>query len=151
MSNGSLFGYFDTKAVLLNELYVALKKEAAHAALTDLPAGVEVREQVRHMWDRWLEWATSDPDKRRTLAYLEVADEITEDSHRIARHAQQGMSDLFEQARSTGPLAHVDATFVLAVAGAIADATMDAMIGEPSQAQARSAVAFEAVWRVLAG
>lgn len=32
VSNGSLFVYFDTKSVLLNELYLALKTEMAAAA-----------------------------------------------------------------------------------------------------------------------
>jgi AcrR family transcriptional regulator len=67
VSNGSLFVYFDTKAALLNELYVTLKTEMA-AASGDLPAEREPREQVRHMWTQWLRWATANPEKRRAPA-----------------------------------------------------------------------------------
>src|SRR5260370_36193503 len=68
VSNGSLFVYFDTKAALLNELYVALKTEMTAAATAGLDAGGEPREQVRHMWTQWLRWATSNPEKRRAAA-----------------------------------------------------------------------------------
>jgi AcrR family transcriptional regulator len=37
VSNGSLFLYFDTKAMLLNELYVSLKTEMGAAAIAGLP------------------------------------------------------------------------------------------------------------------
>src|ERR1700753_709531 len=71
VSNGSLFGYFDTKATLLNELYIVLKTEMGAAAAGELPATSDLREQVRHMWNQWLSWATSFPEKRRALAQLE--------------------------------------------------------------------------------
>jgi hypothetical protein len=45
----------------------------------------------------------------------------------------------------------VPLAFVVTLIGAIADATMDAVIREPAEAEARSEAAFEAVWRVLAG
>lgn len=41
--------------------------------------------------------------------------------------------------------------FVLTLASPIADATIDAMIREPAQAEAQSRMAFDAMWRALAG
>ena len=151
VSNGSLFLYFETKAILLNELYVALKIEMGEAAVAGLPGSGEPREQVRHMWKQWLRWATTNPEKRRALAQLEVADDITAKSHQIVRQAQAGIAELLERSREKGPMQDVPLDFVLILTGAIADATMDAMIREPAEAEARSDVAFEAVWRVLAG
>src|ERR1700712_882639 len=67
VSNGSLFTYFETKADLLNQLYVELKAEMAAAGLDGLPTESDIRVQVFHMWSHWLRWATSCPEKRRTL------------------------------------------------------------------------------------
>src|SRR5450755_2691979 len=64
VSNGSLFVYFDTKATLLNGLYVALKTEMGAAAVDGLPVESDAREQVLHLWNQWLGWATSFPQKR---------------------------------------------------------------------------------------
>jgi AcrR family transcriptional regulator len=55
VSNGSLFTYFETKADLLNHLYLELKTEMAAAALEGLPPGESgVRTQMQHAWSGWL-------------------------------------------------------------------------------------------------
>jgi AcrR family transcriptional regulator len=151
VSNGSLFVYFDTKAALLNELYVVLKTEMTAAATAGLDAGGELREQVLHMWTQWLHWATTNPGKRRALAQLEVADDITADSHQMVRSAFSGIADLLERSRASGPMRDAPLGFVLALTNAIADTTIDAVIREPAEAEALSGVAFDAIWRVLAG
>jgi AcrR family transcriptional regulator len=151
VSNGSLFVYFDTKAALLNELYVALKTEMVTAATAGLPAEREPREQVLHMWTQWLGWATTSPEKRRALAHLDVSDEITAESHQIVSSAFVGIADLLQRSRADGPMQDVPLEFVLTLTNAIADATIDAILSEPDEAEARSRVAFDAVWRVLAG
>lgn len=151
VSNGSLFLYFDTKAVLLNELYVGLKTEMGEAAITGLPADAEPREQILHMWTQWLGWATTNPDKRRALAQLQVADDITADSHQLVSQSARGMAEVLERGRANGPTHDAPLKFVLTLVNAIADATIDAIIREPAEAQAHSRVAFDAMWRVLAG
>jgi AcrR family transcriptional regulator len=151
VSNGSLFLYFDTKGILLNELYVDLKTEMGAAAIAGLPAERAPREQILHMWTQWLRWATTNPEKRRALAQLDVADDITADSHRTVSQALNGIAELLEHSRANGPMRDAPLGFVLTLASAIADATIDAMIREPAEAEARSSVAFDAIWRVLAG
>ena len=151
VSNGSLFLYFDTKAMLLNELYVRLKTEMGAAAIAGLPARSEPRVQVRHMWTQWLRWATTNPDKRRALAQLQVADDITPGSHQTVNIALSGIAELLERSRANGPMQDAPLGFVLTLTSAMADATIDAMIREPAEAEAHSSVAFDAIWRVLAG
>ena len=151
VSNGSFFVYFDTKAALLNELYLALKAEMMAAAAAGLDAAGEPREQVRHMWTQWLRWATANPHKRRALAQLEVADDITADSHQTVHAAFSGIADLLNRSRADGPMRDVPLSFVLTLTTAIAEATIDTVIREPAGADAHSSAGFEAVWRVLAG
>jgi AcrR family transcriptional regulator len=78
VSNGSLFTYFETKADLLNQLYLELKAEMAAAALDGLPTKSGIRKQVLHMWAHSLSWAISNPEKRRTLAHLGVSGKWTD-------------------------------------------------------------------------
>jgi AcrR family transcriptional regulator len=150
VSNGSLFVYFDTKAELLNELYVALKAEMTAAATAGLDAGGEPREQVRRMWTQWLRWNTAHPEKRRALAHLDVADDITAASHQTVRSAFSGIADLLDRSRASGPMHDAPLGFVLSLITAIAEATIDAMIRQPAEAEARSSAGFDAIWRVLA-
>jgi len=150
ISNGSLFVYFDTKASLLNELYVDLKTEMGAAAVDGLPAEKDAREQVLHMWNQWLYWATSFPEKRRALAQLDVSDDVTVDSHLIVRAALSGIADLLERSRVDGPMREAPLGFVLTLTSAVADATVDSIIRDPAHAEANGRIAFDAVWRMLA-
>lgn len=150
VSNGSLFTYFETKTDLFNQLYVELKTEMAATALDGLPAERSVREQMHHVWSRWLRWATSSPEKRRTLAHLGVSDDITPESHEIARRAMAGIAELLEQSRANGPMHEVPLGFVAALTNALAETTIDFMIRDPANADAHSRDAFEALWRIVA-
>ena len=150
-SNGARCLYCETKTTLLNELYVDLKTEMGAAATAGLDSEGAPRDQILHMWRQWLHWATTNPEKRRALAQLDVSDEITPEAHRTVADAQTGMAELLERIRADGPMRDAPLGFVLTLPSAIADVTMDAMIREPAKADAHSRVAFDAMWRVLAG
>jgi len=128
-----------------------MKAEMAAAATVGLDAGGEPREKVRNMRTQWLRWAVANPHKRRALAQLEVADDITAAIHHKVRSAFSGIVDLLNQSRAGGPMQDVPLSFVLTLTTAITEATIDTVIREPAEAEARSGAGFYAVWRVLAG
>ena len=150
VSNGSLFTYFETKADLLNQLYLELKTEMARAALDGLPPGDDTREQLFHAWSRWLRWATACPDKRRALAQLEVSDDITLESRRAAAQTMAPVAKLLENSRKEGPMRQAPLGFVAALMSALADATTDYILREPAHADRHAREAFEALWRMVA-
>ncbi|WP_210239830.1 TetR/AcrR family transcriptional regulator [Mesorhizobium sp. B4-1-1] len=150
VSNGSLFTYFDTKADLFNQLYIELKTEMASAALDGLPTECDIREQLLRTWTNWLRWATSCPEKRRTLAHLDVSDEITSESHQTASRTGAGIAMLLERSRANGPMRDVPLGFVAALMGALAEATIDFIIRDPANADKHGKAGFEALWRIVA-
>jgi len=151
VSTGTLFVYFETKSALVNDLYVTLKSEMGRAAAEGLREGAPAREQLRSMWDRWLAWATDDPDKRRALAHLSVAEDLTDDSRRAVHAAYAGTAKLLQQIIAAGPMRDAPLDFVSTLMSAIADATIDNLITTPDPSDTRSTLAFEAMWRALAG
>ncbi len=150
VSNGSLFTYFETKADLFNELYVDLKGEMAAAALDGLPTESDVRDQMLYVWSHWLRWATSYPEKRRTLAFLDVSNDVTLASHQAASQTMAPVAELLERSRGSGSLRDAPLSFVTALMGALADATIDFMIRDPAKADEHRTAAFEALWRMVA-
>ena len=150
VSNGSLFTYFETKDDLFNQLYIDLKTEMAAAALTELPTDQDIRDQMFHLWSRWLHWATSSPDKRRTLAHLDVSDEITPASRQAASQAMAAIARLLEQSRANGPMRGAPLALVVALMSALADVTIDFMIREPKNAGEHAMSGFDALWRIVA-
>jgi len=150
VSNGSLFTYFETKAELLNQLYVELKTEMGAAALEGLPTQSDIREQMLHMWRHWSRWAASCPRKRRTLALLGVSDDITAESRQAGHQTMAGVARLLERSRENGPMRDAPLGFVVALMNAMADATIDFMIQDPANADQHGAAAFDALWRMVA-
>ena len=150
VSNGSLFTYFETKADLLNQLFVELKTESAAAALDGLPTESDIRNQMRHMWSNWLRWAASSPEKRRALAHLGVSDDITPESRQAAHQAMAGAAKLLDRSRENGALRDAPLRFVVALTSAMADTTIDFMISDPANADPHCVTAFDAMWRMLA-
>jgi AcrR family transcriptional regulator len=150
VSNGSLFTYFDTKADLLNQLYLELKTDMGAAALAGLPSDGDAREQLLSLCSGWLGWATAYPERRRTLAQLDVSDEITEATHQTASRAMKGIAEILERSRSNGPLRDTPLAFVVGLANAVAETTIDFTIRDPENADAHARAGFEAIWRMIA-
>ena len=151
VSTGTLFVYFETKAALINELYVVLKSDMGRVATEGLQADASPREQVRFMWDRWLAWALDDPDKRRALAHVSVAEELSDDSRVAVHAAYAGTAEILGKIMADGPMREVPLSFVSTLMSAIADATIDDLIAQPDPTGTRSTQGFDAMWRALAG
>jgi AcrR family transcriptional regulator len=148
--NGSLFTYFETKAVLVNHLFLELKTELATAALAGLPEQNDLRKQAFHAWSNWMRWATSSPEKRRALAQLEVSDEVTRETRNAAQRASAGIAELLEQLRANGSMRNVPMAFVSSITNSLANATMDFMIQDKANSAKHCRVGFDAFWRTIA-
>ncbi|NBD25088.1 TetR/AcrR family transcriptional regulator [Paenibacillus glycinis] len=149
VSSGSLFTYYETKAHLLNELFLELKAEMAKVALDELPTESEIRMQVLHMWSRWLRWATSSPEKRRVLELLSVADEITQESHQAANLALRGMRELLQRSSENGHMRDAPLGFIVSIMFGLAEATINYMLFDPANADKHCMAGFEAFWRTI--
>lgn len=149
VSNGALFTYFETKAVLLNQLYIELKTEMAAATTAGLPTERDVRGQMLHVWHGWLRWAISHPQERRALAHLGVSDDVTEETHQAARQLYDGVASLLERSRANGPMRDAPLMFVASLVTGVVDATIDYMTRDPTNAEKHAAVGFEALWRIV--
>jgi len=150
ISNGSLFTYFETKADMFNQLYLELKAGMASAALEGLPARGELHEQFFHIWSNWMNWAVSNPEKRRALAQLGVSDEITPETRAAGHKTMAGFRELLERSRANGSMREAPMGFVVAIMTSLAEATMDFMVQNPDNGDKHCKVGFDALWRVLA-
>lgn len=148
VANGSLFTYFENKADLFNQLYLELKLELATGSM-NLPAEAGVREQFFHLWKKWMNWAISNPEKRRALAQLSVSDEITPMTRATGNKMMAHVNDLLDRARADGPMQKVSMAFLVALMNSVAEATMDFMTQDPASAKKHSKEGFDAFWRML--
>jgi AcrR family transcriptional regulator len=149
VSNGALFTYFDTKADLLNALYLHIKADMAEATMTGLPLYTDLRVQMRYVWDRWVAWAIAHPEQRKVLAYLSVSHDITPATRDAASETYAGIAALLNQSRAQGVLREAPLMFVGALVVALLDATVNYMTLDTDAAPAHAATGFDALWRML--
>lgn len=149
VSNGSLFTYFETKADLLNQLYIELKSEVAEIAVDGLPTEAGMREQLSHVWSCWLSWAMTYPDKHRALAQLNVSDEISAGTREHVRCVFSNVTMLGERCRENGPMHAAPFGLFAALMRAIADATIEFVLQDQDNADAHRKTSFDALWRMI--
>ena len=150
VANGSLFTYFETKSDLYNQLYLELKAEMAEAALRNLDPDADSREQLRHIWQRWMAWAVRYPEKRRALALLDVSAEITSESRAAGHKTMANVAELLETIRVRGPMRRTPMGFVVAIMNSLAEATIAMMAQDAAHARKRRDEGFDALWRAVA-
>lgn len=149
VANGSLFTYFETKADLFNQIYLELKADMASTALNGLPARADLRNRMSHVWSNWMEWAVSNPEKRRALMQLSVSDAITPTTRAAGQKTMAGIAELMQQMRASGPMHNAPMPFVASIMNALAEATMDFMVQDPANAKKHCRNGFDAFWRAI--
>jgi AcrR family transcriptional regulator len=150
VAEGTLFTYFSTKQLLVNELYRALKLELADALLSTFPRDAEARGKFQHIWERYIQWGLSNPDKRRVLAQLAVSDQISADSRAVgyapyAELEQAAAESIRQQQIGDYPL-----PFIAALLNTQAETTMAFMAQQSSADIDYCAVGFEVFWKGIA-
>ncbi len=145
VANGTLFTYFETKSVLINQLYLELKSEMASAAMKEVSADLQLHEQFYRIWQNWTQWAVASPEKRRVLAQLSLSTEITAESHVAGYKMLAGLTEIVERSRENGPLRKAPAAFVFGLMNSMAETTMDFMMRDTANAMRHCKSGFEAV------
>jgi len=147
--NGSLFTYFATKAELFDQLYLELKREQAMAAMEGLRRDAELSAQLFQVWENWMWWGRSFPEKRRAMEQLDASVEITSETRSAAHAAMAGVADLVDRVRAKGHLRKAPLRFVVGIVNSTAETTMEFMDLDPWNAKNYCRAGFDAVWRVL--
>jgi hypothetical protein len=60
------------------------------------------------------------------------------------------IGELLERSRANGPMRDVPMGFVIGIVNSVAEATMDFMVQDPTNADKHCKVGFDAIWRVIA-
>jgi hypothetical protein len=97
-----------------------------------------------------MRWAVSNPEKRRALAQLGLSDEIKPMTRAAAHKTMASLGELLERSRAKGPMRKAPIGFVVAILNSVAEATMDFMAQDPTNAKKHCKAGFDAVWRMIA-
>jgi hypothetical protein len=109
--------------------------------MKDLPKPAELREQAFHIWQNWMSWAASFPEKPRAFAQLGVSDQITPTTRASAHKAMAGVAELLERSCAYCSMRIAPTGFVVAMMNSVAEATPISWLKmQPTQRDAAKSV-----------
>jgi AcrR family transcriptional regulator len=152
VAEGTLFTYFASKKVLVNELYRTLKTELAEVMLADWPEEADPKTKYRHIWDRYVYWGIDNPEKFKVVSQLKVSDQVSEDSRTAGMAPFVRLEVLAEECIEKKMIRDQPLPFLGAMLSAMAEATMVfvAQARTPKDRLACCAAGFETFWQGIA-
>jgi AcrR family transcriptional regulator len=150
IAEGTLFTYFATKEDLVNEVYRLLKREVAVSLAVAYPTAADARLRFRHVWDRYIEWGVSHPDKFRVLEQLEASDSITEESRHLGMAALKEIERVAKDGIRKKRIRNTSLPYLAAVMTTLAETTITFVAGNRQSRVDYSNAGFEIFWAGIA-
>jgi AcrR family transcriptional regulator len=147
VAEGTIFTYFPTKDALLNELYLTIKRSVADAVVGDRIDTPDPVASLKAVWTNYLRWGLNYPDERRAMAQLAVSDRLTvhtRDEALGSFNEVEGLLQELIQDRFGGSVAYASA-----VMAALAEASIQFILANPSQTEPVIVNGFGALLRAL--
>jgi AcrR family transcriptional regulator len=85
VGTGTLFNYFESKAVLIDAVYAQLKQEFMSHIVSDYPEDGSAKAKFEHVWFRYVDWGIHNPAKHGLLIQLRLSGLVSKE----ARHRQE--------------------------------------------------------------
>jgi AcrR family transcriptional regulator len=79
VATGTLFNYFESKDVLIDEVYVQLKQEWANHVMQGIPLDGTIKEQIEHIWFRHIDWGLRFPRRYALKQQLTLSDLVSDE------------------------------------------------------------------------
>ena len=86
VGTGTLFTYFESKAVLIDAVYAQLKQEFMSHIAADYPEDGSAKAKFEHIWFRYVDWGIRNPVRHDLLIQLRLSDMVSKE----AQHRQEG-------------------------------------------------------------
>lgn len=150
VAEGTLFVYFPTKDDLLNQLYLYLKADLMGFLAADYPAEASIQEQIRHLWNRFIDWGASSPDKRKALRQLSVSEKITEKSQAAGEAMFFDFQGVVEDGFKTGVLRDQPIVFLGGIIQALADMVLQMAARDAARLNHYKDLGWTALWAAIA-
>ncbi|MDB5283782.1 MAG: Transcriptional regulator, TetR family [Bacteroidota bacterium] len=102
VGTGTLFCYFDSKEDLVNALYLESKEELAVYIEAGVWEQTTFKTQLKHIWDRTIEWYIENPRKIKFMWQFRSSPLITKITHEKAVMRFTVMADVVKKAIASG-------------------------------------------------
>lgn len=149
VAEGTLFTYFKTKAELINELYLEMRRDFDRQ-LTDFPAGAEARIRLRYIWDKFLNLGIGQPERLTVLRQIRATGKLMKESEKPGPLILETLNATRE-AVIEGGFRDAPVEFMVLQLRAHAEATIEFILVHPDREAECRELGFDLIWKGLTG
>ena len=124
VATGTLFNYFQSKDVLIDEVYLQLKYEWLNHITEDFPESGDVKASMAHVWFRWIDWGIRNPIRYQLLQQLKLSNLVSAETKRQQEEDLAYMLVILENGFSQGLFQDISVEYF----GAIFQACIEAAV-----------------------
>ena len=152
VAEGTLFRYFASKEVLLNDLMVHLASDLSQALEEDYDPAASLKARTLVLWNNFISWGINNPNRHRAMIQLAASGLATQETCGSALSRCGDVRGVVSDACDFAGLDGERSTaFAETVLSAIAQVTITAAAGEPELADTYKQIGFGIMWRGLMG
>lgn len=149
VAEGSLFTYFPTKDILLNELYLTLKTELRDVMMPGYPLTESPRNRALHTWRALVDWGVKYPRKRQVISVLSLSERLTDETKSAGMRAFAAANTMLAEIVENSAMRGMPMAFAGALLSSMTETTIDFMKREPAQSDQFRQAGFDAFWRAV--
>jgi AcrR family transcriptional regulator len=112
VSNGTLFNYFPTKQILLDDVYLSIKKDVAEYVLRDLSQDMSAKEVMFGIWQRYILWACDNLLRHKVGIFLRGSMVLSEEVCAQADAIFMLKIDKIREGVETGQLLNLPVSYI---------------------------------------
>jgi AcrR family transcriptional regulator len=146
VAEGTLFTYFATKEQLVNEVHRVVKREVGEAIMSAYPKAADARARFLHIWDRYVHWGVTHPEKYRVLAQLQASAALTDDTRALAASGLKEIERLAKDSIRKKRIRSLPLPYLSALMSAMAETTIGYVALNRNARLDYSAAGFEIFW-----
>ena len=97
VATGTLFNYFKTKDILINEVFIEIRMEQKKSILKDLDGTKTSKIKLKKIWDNLIVWGLENPEKRKFLNYFSNSNFINDNTKTEMQKNYKFLLNIFKE------------------------------------------------------
>ena len=97
IATGTLFNYFKTKNILINEIFIEIKLEQKNWILKDLDKEKKSKEKLKKIWNNLIVWGIENPEEIKFINYFINSNFISDDTKTEIYKNYKFLLDIFRE------------------------------------------------------
>lgn len=150
VSNGTLFNYYPTKQMLLDEVYFSIKKEISIHVINQTAKDItNISDLILFLWRQYISWAMTNPLKQQVASLLRTSLAISNEARVSVDEIFRFINIKLEEAQLKQIIRDMPTEFLCEIAGAQMQATIQhARDNNSNQQQLNRLIqqSFEVFW-----